>query len=331
MRLASFVLLLLAVSLCLVSTTMAYEEKILVNGQFYTLDPEVPALYQYISIEDEAFSWNEISNFNDTETKAMIYTLNMTSLKWLTPQDSNRHTWYHTLNIVVPWGITNRGVFALYITGCTQESTDCPKKELDTYKSLATMIGAPLAVLTQIPNSRVIFTNDPLQKSRGEDAIVAYTWKQVLENPTRPDWLLYLPMAKAARAAVTAVEQWSVAKVQQKVLPEVLERVFPVGASKRGATTWLLGTYMGAAEPHKIVGMAPLVFDVLNFTMTIQSMYQSLGAFSFALQDYIDNDLIPHFNDPESMVPLLKHIDLLTPWYRAGLAAVPKTCCLCNW
>lgn len=44
---------------------------------------------------------------------------------------------------------------------------------------------------------------------RSEDEIVAYTWKQYVDNPTRPDWVAYLPMVKAAVSAMNTVQQWA--------------------------------------------------------------------------------------------------------------------------
>lgn len=39
--------------------------------------------------------------------------------------------------------------------------------------------------------------DDPTQKSRSEDAIIAFTWYHFLKNPDDPEYLLRLPMTKA--------------------------------------------------------------------------------------------------------------------------------------
>lgn len=320
-----WVFALVIAMLCIATTltTASIPQQMLVNGKLIDLKPGIPPLYQYLEIPDDAFSWSvdpEVKH--DTQNELDIYTLHFTSLRWLTPQDSDRHTWSHTLTVSIPWKVENFGVYGLYITGCTNESESCPQKETSTYGLLANGIHAPVAVLTQIPNSRVLFTEDPEQMSRGEDAIVAYTWRHVLEHPERVDWLVYLPMAKAAHAAVRAIEEWSKTTT---ALPQPLSKVYLAGASKRGATTWFLGAYMGQYEPERIIGMAPMVFDVLNFTHSINNMYQSLGAFTFALSDYMHEDIVRYFNLPEDkLAPLLENIDLLTPWYRNGLSNVNK-------
>lgn len=66
-----------------------------------------------------------------------------------------------------------------------------------------------VVALFQIPNQPAYFTADPLHKRRTEDAVIAFTWHQFLENPDEPDWLLRLPMTKAVVKAMDAVEQFT--------------------------------------------------------------------------------------------------------------------------
>ena len=39
----------------------------------------------------------------------------------------------------------------------------------------------------KVPNEHITFAADPIQKSRSEDAIIAYTWDHFLKDPTTPD------------------------------------------------------------------------------------------------------------------------------------------------
>ena len=39
-----------------------------------------------------------------------------------------------------------------------------------------------------------------------EDAIIAYTWQHFVEKPDEPEWLLRLPMTKAAIRAMDTIE-----------------------------------------------------------------------------------------------------------------------------
>ena len=61
------------------------------------------------------------------------------------------------------------------------------------------------ADLKQIPNEHLKFHADPKNKTRTEDAIIAYTWRHFLEDPSKPEWLLRMPMTKAAVKAMDTV------------------------------------------------------------------------------------------------------------------------------
>ena len=71
-------------------------------------------------------------------------------------------------------------------------------------------------------------------------------------------------MAKAAIKTMDAVTDF--VQVQSG---KNLTRWFTAGASKRGATTW----FTGAAADPRIVGIIPIVFDVLSFKAGVQHMY----------------------------------------------------------
>ena len=42
----------------------------------------------------------------------------------------------------------------------------------------------------------VTVQNDPSHKSRGEDSIIAWTWKAFVDDPSDPEILLRMPMTK---------------------------------------------------------------------------------------------------------------------------------------
>ena len=59
--------------------------------------------------------------------------------------------------------------------------------------------------MKQIPNEHLTFYGDPQKKRRTEDGIIAYTWRHFLEDPTKPEWLLRLPMTKASVKAMDTI------------------------------------------------------------------------------------------------------------------------------
>ena len=73
---------------------------------------------------------------------------------------------------------------------------------------VAMTTGTIAVVLKQIPNQKLYFLNDPRlgEKGRQEDDIIAWTWKHFLHNTDEPDWLLRMPMTKAARLAMDTVD-----------------------------------------------------------------------------------------------------------------------------
>jgi hypothetical protein len=65
-----------------------------------------------------------------------------------------------------------------------------------SYASIATTSHTVVSVLYDVPNQTLTFTNDA-HGPRGEDGIIAYTWKRYLETGDAT-WLARLPMTKAA-------------------------------------------------------------------------------------------------------------------------------------
>lgn len=173
----------------------AYADTVFIDGKEVRINTDEPALYQYIDIQDPNFEWHEIGLIkNDSEKRLEYWLVEFTSLMWLTPHEVSRSLWKHNLTIIKPYEIEIPDVATLYITGCLQEAEKCQSDQIGTIEEIAKKAKVVLASLTQIPNSRMVFADDPLQKDRTEDAIVAYTWKRLIYNPTRPDFSVYLPM-----------------------------------------------------------------------------------------------------------------------------------------
>ena len=70
--------------------------------------------------------------------------------------------------------------------------------------ALAMGVGVITGALFQIPNEHITFASDPLQKSRTEDAIIAFTWDHYLNDPSNPEWLVRFPMVKASVRAMVS-------------------------------------------------------------------------------------------------------------------------------
>ena len=140
----------------------------------------------------------------------------------------------------------------------------------------------------------MIFPSDPKHKNRGEDDLVAFSWAKFLNNTDDPEWIIFLPMAKAAVRAMDTVEAFLAAGVPGSGYKADMKRWGVAGASKRGWCTWLTA----AVVPDRVHAMIPVVFDLLNFTPNIHHMYENYGGWSWALGPYVSEGVMSFLDSP---------------------------------
>jgi len=242
-----------------------------------------------------------MTGFNMTEGGWRGVLLNMTSGTWMTPDDSTRFVWWHQLLVIIPTNASaaHMDVGMLWITGNGNDNPSNPAaddEDVLVCAVFAVETGTPCAVLWQVPNAPVVFASDPSKSSRSEDAAVSWTWREyMLGNASKswetPDSIIYYPMARAGARAMDAVEEFFKAESGGS---RVVNKWLVAGASKRGATTWLVG----ASCPDKVIGIMPIVFDLLNFAPTILHMWEALGGWTFAFTDYLAAGVPAFFGTP---------------------------------
>jgi PhoPQ-activated pathogenicity-related protein len=294
------------------------------------------ALDEYVWTPDSHYSWTELEQYQMTGHKLTDkdagwtgYMLNLTSQQWLTPdQFSNTSDsgsiWWHMLVVIVPDKVQYTTNASLYITGWSmpKQQEDGSWSSIPTAKDEDIQVASALAMSTgqitgalfQIPDEKVIFSGDPTQKSRGEDAIIAYTWDHFLNDPSQPEWLLRFPMIKASLRAMDAITEFTKSKFPD--LNTNLDYYSVAGASKRGWTTWDLG----AVDPVRVRAIVPIVLDAINFRAVMHHQYASYNGFSWALQDYLDMDIMSRL-DSDNMVSLAQLVD---PFYYRDRLTMPK-------
>ena len=311
------------------------------------------ALDEYVAAPDSAYRWEDM-NVTIEGPGWTAHVLNMTSQSWLTSDDwdysprsdgtraGHAPEWWHYLAVIVPH---NLGSLAppqwggLWITGGS--NTDGPPKATDedmlVTGAFATGTGTIMGALFQIPVEHVIFSSDPLQQSRTEDAIIAFTWDHFVTKPNgvnEPNWLLRLPMTKASIRAMDTIEAWveldpkgAVKETMRKngaseaaSTDVVITDWLVAGASKRGWTTWTVA----AVAPDRVKVAVPVVLDVLNLVENMHHQWQAFGGWTWAFKDYYALNFTKNLDDPNTQLMC----DVIDPFvYFDRLEGMPKIAC----
>ncbi|PIK44412.1 putative autocrine proliferation repressor protein A-like, partial [Apostichopus japonicus] len=160
---------------------------------------------------------------------------------------------------------------------------------------MASTLGVVTAVLKQVPNEPITFTNDPERKSRSGASIIAYTLRAILEGTVDEYHSIALfPMVKSVVRAMDTVTNFT---------DQSVTRFYVSGAAERGWVTWLT-----AAVDDRIVGIAPLVYGNLNFVKNLKHQQRSLGGYSWGISPYWEQNITHYIDEPtrESILSVLE-------------------------
>ena len=171
--------------------------------------------------------------------------------------------------------------------------------------------GSVVSELGQVPNQPLRFLDDPKEEQRTEDSLIAYTWDKFL-NGGDARWLARFPMTKSAVRAMDAISSFCGSNVVDRVQ---VKRYVVAGGSKRGWTTW-----MTAAVDTRVIGIVPIVIDMLNVRPSFQHHYQAYGFFAPAVSDYVAQGVMD-WQDTERYQELLK---LVEPYEYRDRLTMPK-------
>lgn len=289
-------------------------------------------LDEYVSKPEPVYSWRDTGHrvtgllFGGTAT-----ILNVTSLTWLDTSKAigpNGALWTHQVAVVVPKKLTTLNVSMSVLNGgCNADhyhngTGPAPPDAKDEYLALADALsyntGAISIVVYQLPNCKIVYPSDPSQTPREEDAMIAWAWKEYVDDPAHdPEWLPRLPMVKAAFQCMRATQEWT---KQQKLAD--IQGWIVAGASKRGWTTWMVGAATCVGENCvNIVGIAPLVPIVPNLVQEVHRQWQSYGGFTFAFTDYIAVNFTQLLDGPK-FATALQIVDPM--YYGDRLKRLPK-------
>jgi PhoPQ-activated pathogenicity-related protein len=218
-------------------------------------------VFDYVAKPDDAFRW-ELRDVAE-KPNGKIYDLHMVSQVWM------GITWEHQIQVYEPTTVQFPDLMPMLITGGGAGDDDQGLGLM-----IANLLGARIGVLYHIPNQ-------PLFDNLREDALISYTWVKYLQTGDE-DWVLLFPMVKAAIRAMDCLEAFA-----QEHCGTTLRGFMPLGASKRGWTTYLTGI----AAPDRCVAIAPMVFDILNMPIQIQHQRDFWGSYSEQISDYTEKGL----------------------------------------
>lgn len=284
-------------------------------------------LDDYVSKPEAVYKYFDTGQRIKTLTGGTAHVLNVTSLAYLDrdtvlgPHQNN--LWSHLVVVVVPKKLLLPNITLAYLTGDCNSGTPKPPtatdEELLAVDLVTHDIGAIGIVVYQLPNCPLVYSADKLQKSRSEDAICAWTWHSFIQNNgNNPNELIRFPMAKAAFQSMRSAEDY----ITKNIPGSATEGWVVAGASKRGWTTWAVGSVTCTGENCvTIKAIAPLVPIAPDIHEVIHRQWMSYGGFTFAFKDYTDLNLTQYVDDPRFTMAM----DLVDPRnYGTRLSRLPK-------
>lgn len=218
--------------------------------------PPAP-LFAYVNAPDDSYGWEKVSE-TTAPTGCTMTTLNLTSQVW------QGITWTHQVVIISPPQMKSPQVAVLLINGGR-----LGEREQGLLSILALASGAPIVYLGDIPNQ-------PLFNNLREDALIAHTLMKYIETRDAT-WPLLFPMTKSAVRAMDAVCEYT-----RQNWPQGVQKFVVGGASKRGWTTY----FTGEADPARVAGIFPIIYDNLNLPAQMRHQKQSYGVYSSQIDDY---------------------------------------------
>ena len=241
------------------------------------------ALDRYVRQPDSTYSWKVVRELN--ADGAAQWVVDLKSQTWRTPKDVNRPVWQHWLTVVKPEGTTANKALLFIVGGAN--GREAPQSAEARTLAIAKASGSVVAELRMVPNQPLIFHGDGVERT--EDDLIAYTWDQYLKTGD-DTWPARLPMVKSAVRAMDCVQELLASEQGGKL---AIEKFVVAGGSKRGWTTWCT-----AAVDPRVEAAIPIVIDVLNVNASMRHHVQAYGAFSLAINDYYQHQIMQRMDHP---------------------------------
>ena len=268
------------------------------------------ALDDYVATPDANYSFT----FDRAESVGILppsyttYFLDMTSLQWRDGSEVDKPIWEHKLTISRPRFSGGADTALIIVGGADNDPNGIPEPDtIADEGALAWATGSVICHLTTVPNQPLLFADET--EPRSEDAILAYSWDKFFTTGD-PTWIAHLPMVKAIVRAMDTVQTYLQNPNTGSAI--TINKFVLSGGSKRGWVCWL-----AAAADSRVVAVAPVVTDLLKLEQSFAHHWGAYGAWSPAIQDYVDAGIMNWTDTPEmeallDIVDPLRYIDRFT-------------------
>ena len=209
----------------------------------------------------------------------------MISQTWLTAEQVDRPKWQHWIRCAVPHELRSSTGF-LFIGG-GRNGGETPDGPPDMIKQIARATGSVVCELEMVPNQPLVFHSDG--KPRSEDDLIGYTWDQFLKT-NDSTWLARNAMVKSAVRAMDAITAMMDTDTGRH---RTVDKYVVAGGSKRGWTTWLTG-----AVASRVVGIIPIVIDVVNVNVSMRHHFAAYGYWAPAVGNYVEHRIKERMTNP---------------------------------
>ncbi len=243
------------------------------------------ALDRYIAKPDPSYHWKLAAKYPGKGQTTFVIAL--TSQTWRSADEVNKPVWTHWLTVVRPDKVISNtarsGTAFLFIGGGSLKDPQ-PKKAPDRVTALAEGTNTVVAELSLVPNQPLSFA-DSKKHPREEDDLVAYSRVKYIITGDE-EWLVRLAMVKSGVRAMDCLQEFLASDDGGHLK---IDHFVVAGGSKRGWTTWLVGT----VDP-RVIAIIPLVIDALNSEKITQHHFEAYGFFSPSLKDYVHHGIFPY-------------------------------------
>ena len=241
-------------------------------------------LIDYVNSHDSSFRYDMVDTIIGDGWKE--YKIRMVSGSWLDKNDfdDNSNEWWHWISVIVPDNLEKSTSMMVIGSGSTQDFSlerYGNKKTNSQYLKAALTTKSIISEINNVPFQPINFSGDN-KLGRYEDDLIAYSWRQFLEGGAKDsEWLPRFPMTRAVVRAMDVVQDIS------NEINNPVDSVFVTGASKRGWVAWTT-----AIADDRVMGIAPVVIDLLNLYPSFQHHWKVYGEWSPAIDDYVKEDIM---------------------------------------